>query len=200
MKNKALKIGITGGIGSGKTTVCHIFETLGIPVYYADDRAKALMIEDNSLIKGIKNLFGEAAYFEDGSLNRKHISEIAFSNPLILNELNALVHPAVHSDGERWHDAQTDAPYTLKEAALHFESGGFRFMDKMICVVAPKEVRIERVLLRGGLSRAEIEARMSKQLSDEEKINQSDFVIHNDTQTGLIQQVLAIHKTLVARP
>ena len=199
MKNKALKIGITGGIGSGKTTVCHIFETLGIPVYYADDRAKALMIEDVNLIKGIKNLFGEAAYFDDGSLNRKHISEISFSNPLILNELNALVHPAVHADGEHWHDAQTDAPYTLKEAALHFESGGFRLMDKMICVVAPREVRIERVLLRGGLSRAEIEARMSKQLSDEEKIKQSDFVIYNDTQTGLIQQVLAIHKTLVAR-
>ncbi len=196
MKNKALKIGITGGIGSGKTTVCHIFETLGIPVYYADDRAKALMIEDTQLIKGIKNLFGEAAYFEDGSLNRQHISEIAFSNPLILKELNALVHPAVHADGAHWHDAQTAAPYTLKEAALHFESGGFRLMDKMICVVAPKEMRIERVLLRGGLNHAEIEARMSKQLSDEEKIEQSDFVIHNDTQTGLIQQVLAIHKAL----
>lgn len=197
MKNKALKIGITGGIGSGKTTVCHIFETLGIPIYYADDRAKTLMIEDDNLIKGIKNLFGNAAYFEDGSLNRKYISGIAFSNPLILNELNALVHPAVHVDGERWHDAQTYAPYTLKEAALHFESGGFRFMDKMICVVAPKEVRIERVLLRGGLNRSEIEARMSKQLSDEEKIKQSDFVVHNDTQTGLIQQVLAIHKNLL---
>ena len=197
MKNRALKIGITGGIGSGKTTVCHIFETLGIPVYYADDRAKALMIEDENLIKGIKNLFGDAAYFDDGSLNRKHISEIAFSNPLKLNELNALVHPAVHADGERWHEAQTDAPYTLKEAALHFESGGFRLMDKMICVVAPEEVRIERVLLRGGLSRSEIEARMSKQLSDEEKIKQSDFVIYNDAQTGLIQQVLAIHNILI---
>lgn len=198
MKNNALKIGITGGIGSGKTTVCHIFETLGIPVYYADDRAKALMIEDENLIKGIKKLFGEAAYFEDGALNRQLIAEIAFSNPLILNELNALVHPAVYLDGERWHDAQTNVPYTLKEAALHFESGGFRLMDKMICVVAPKEVRIERVLLRGGLSRADIEARMSKQLSDEEKIKQSDFVIYNDSKTGLIQQVLAIHRKVIS--
>lgn len=197
MKHKSLRIGITGGIGSGKTTVCHIFETLGVPVYYADDRAKVLMIEDIGLIKRIKNLFGQAAYFEDGTLNRKHISEIAFSNPLILNKLNALVHPAVQADGERWQDAQIDVPYTIKEAALHFESGGFRFMDKIICVVAPKEVRIERVLLRGGLNRAEIEARMSKQLSDEEKIKQSDFVIDNDTQTGLIQQVLTIHKTLI---
>jgi dephospho-CoA kinase len=197
MKNKALKIGITGGIGSGKTTVCHIFETLGIPIYYADDRAKALMTEDVDLIKAIKNIFGKAAYFEDGSLNRPLISEIAFSNPLILNELNAVVHPAVRRDGERWHDAQIGVPYTLKEAALHFESGGYKLMDKMICVVAPKEVRIERVLLRGGLNRAEIEARMAKQLPDEEKIKKSDFVIYNDGIKGLIPQVMAIHKALI---
>jgi dephospho-CoA kinase len=197
MKNSSLKVGITGGIGSGKTTVCRIFETLGIPIYYADDRAKALMTEDKTLVEGIKNLFGAAAYLDDGSLNRQLISEIAFSNPLKLNELNALVHPAVRIDGERWHDAQVGVPYTLKEAALHFESGGFRLMDKMICVVAPQELRIERVLLRGGLSRAEIEARMSKQLSDEEKIKQSDFVIYNDNKDGLIPQVLAIHKALV---
>ena len=197
MENKTLKVGITGGIGSGKTTVCQIFETLGIPIYYADDRAKALMTADKNLVQGIKNLFGAAAYFEDGTLNRKHISEIAFSNPLKLNELNALVHPAVHADGESWHTAQVGVPYTLKEAALHFESGGFRLLDKMICVVAPKEVRIERVLLRGGLTRSEIEVRMSKQLSDEEKIKQSDFVIYNDNKEGLIAQVLAIHKALI---
>jgi dephospho-CoA kinase len=125
------------------------------------------------------------------------ISDIAFSNPLKLKELNALVHPAVRLDGERWHDAQIGVPYTLKEAALHFESGGYKLMDKMICVVAPKEVRIERVILRGGLSRADIEARMSKQLSDEEKIKQSDFVIYNDNKEGLIKQVLAIHKALI---
>jgi dephospho-CoA kinase len=197
MKNIALKIGITGGIGSGKTTVCRIFETLGIPIYYADDRAKALMTEDKTLVAGVKNLFGEAAYFEDGGLNRKHISEIAFSNPLILNQLNALVHPAVHADGERWHAAQLNVPYTLKEAALHFETGGFRLMDKMICVVAPAELRIERVLLRGGLNRAEIEARMAKQLPDEDKIKQSDFVINNDGAHGLIAQIMAIHQILI---
>lgn len=197
MKNKALKIGITGGIGSGKTTVCHIFETLGIPIYYADDRAKALMTEDVDLIKAIKNIFGEAAYFENGSLNRQLISKIAFSNPLILNELNAVVHPAVRHDGEHWHDAQIGVPYTLKEAALHFESGGYKLMDKMICVVAPQEMRIERVLLRGGLNRADIEARMARQLPDEEKIKKSDFVIYNDGIKGLIPQVMAIHKALI---
>jgi dephospho-CoA kinase len=197
MKNKALKIGITGGIGSGKTTVCHIFETLGIPVYYADDRAKALMTEDVELMNAVKKLFGDAAYFSDGALNRKLISEMAFSNPLILNELNAVVHPAVRRDGEHWHTAQLGVPYTLKEAALHFESGGFKLMDKMICVVAPKDVRIERVLLRGGLNRAEIEARMAKQLPDEDKIKQSDFVINNDGIHALIPQVMAIHKALI---
>jgi dephospho-CoA kinase len=197
MNNKALKIGITGGIGSGKTTVCRIFETLGIPIYYADDRAKALMTEDADLVKAVKNLFGDTAYLSDGTLNRALISEIAFSNPLKLNELNALVHPAVRLDGERWHNAQIGVPYTLKEAALHFESGGYKLMDKMICVVAPKDLRIERVLLRGGLTRADIEARMSKQLPDEEKINKSDFVIYNDGQQGLIQQVMAIHKRLI---
>jgi dephospho-CoA kinase len=198
MKNKALKIGITGGIGSGKTTVCRIFEKLGIPIYYADDRAKTLMTEDADLIKGVKNLFGNAAYFEDGSLNRQLISETAFSNPLILNALNAIVHPAVRLDGERWHDAQTGAPYTLKEAALHFESGGYKLMDKMICVVAPKELRIERVLGRGGLNRVEIEARIAKQLPDEDKVKQSDFVINNDGIHGLIPQVMAIHQALLS--
>jgi dephospho-CoA kinase len=197
MKNKALKVGITGGIGSGKTTVCRIFETLDIPIYYADDRAKALMTEDADLIKAVKNLFGDAAYFEDGSLNRALISEVAFSNPLILNELNAIVHPAVRRDGEDWHNAQIGVPYTLKEAALHFESGGYKLMDKMICVVAPQELRIERVLKRGGLNRSEIEARIAKQLPDEDKIIQSDFVIYNDGVQGLIPQIRTIHAALL---
>lgn len=198
-ENKILKIGITGGIGSGKTTACHIFETLGIPVYYADDRAKALMVENTALIHSIKNLFGEAAYLSDGALNRKHIADIAFHNPLKLNELNALVHPAVWLDGEQWHNAQTQAPYTLKEAALLFESGGNFLMDKIITVVAPVETRIERVLLRGGgtLTRSDVEARIAKQLPDEEKIKQSDFVIWNDGTQALIPQVLAIHQALI---
>ncbi len=198
-ENKILKIGITGGMGSGKTTVCHIFETLGIPVYYADDRAKALMVEHEDLIKGIKNLFGEAAYFPNGTLNRKHISDIAFHNPLILNQLNALVHPAVWLDGEAWHKAQPQAPYTLKEAALLFESGGNFLLDKIITVVAPLETRIARVLLRGGgtLARSDVEARMAKQLPDDEKIKQSDFVIWNDGGQALIPQVLAIHQALI---
>ncbi|MBL7816781.1 MAG: dephospho-CoA kinase [Saprospiraceae bacterium] len=194
-----LKIGITGGIGSGKTTACRIFETLGIPVYYADDRAKALMVDNPILVKNIKNLFGEQAYATDGSLNRIYIAEIAFHNPLKLKELNGVVHPAVWQDGEDWHNAQKHAPYTLKEAALLFESGGNKLMDKIITVVAPVEMRIERVLLRGGgtMSRSDVEARIAKQLSDEEKIKQSDFVISNDGSQALIPQILKIHQTLL---
>ena len=195
-ENKKLKIGITGGIGSGKTTVCHIFETLGIPIYYADDRAKALMTENAELIKNIKSLFGEGAYLPDGTLNRAHIAQIAFHNPLKLNDLNALVHPAVWLDGEKWHAAQTNAPYTIKEAALLFESGGNELLDKIITVFAPIETRIERVLLRGGgaLKRTDVEARISNQMPDEEKMKQSDFIIYNDGSQLLLPQVLAIHQ------
>ena len=199
-EKKILKIGITGGIGSGKTTACRIFETLGIPIYYADDRAKILMVENEDLIKSIKNVFGEASYLSDGSLNRKHIADIAFHNPLMLNELNALVHPAIWLDGEKWHNAQKQVPYTLKEAALLFESGGNVLLDKIITVVARVETRIERVLLRGGgaLTRSDVEARIAKQLPDEEKIKQSDFVIWNDGTQALIPQVLAIHQLLIS--
>jgi dephospho-CoA kinase len=192
----ALKIGITGGIGSGKTTVCHIFETLGIPIYYADDRAKALMVTDKKVIKSIISLFGTEAYLPDGSLNRQHIAQIAFHNPLILKELNNIVHPSVFRDGERWHKAQKFAPYTLKEAALLFESGSHTALDKIIAVYAPKELRIERVIARSGLNREEVESRMAKQLSDEEKMARADFVIYNDGTQLLLPQVMTIHKIL----
>jgi dephospho-CoA kinase len=193
-----LKIGITGGIGSGKTTVCKIFETLGIPVYYADDRAKMLMLQDKHLIEGIKSLFGDQAYLADGALNRQHIAKIAFNDSSKLEQLNALVHPAVFKDGNKWADMQKNVPYTLKEAALIFEGGGHQFLDKVITVFAPKAVRIERVLKRDNTTRAEIEARIEKQMPDEEKVKMADFVIYNDGEQSLVEQVLAIHQALVA--
>ena len=194
---KRLKVGITGGIGSGKTTVCKIFETLGIPVYYADDRAKALMTEDEKLIAAIKNIFGEEAYLPDESLDRKHIADIAFHNPLKLKELNAIVHPAVLEDGNRWHAQQKDAPYTIKEAALIFESDSYKNLDKIITVFAPQNVRLERVILRGGnLSKEDIEARMAKQLPEEEKMKRANFIIYNDGEQALIPQVMKIHQLL----
>ena len=194
---KKLKVGITGGIGSGKTTVCKIFETLGIPVYYADDRAKALMLEDEKLVSDIKIIFGVEAYLPNGELNRKHIADIAFHNPLKLKELNAVVHPAVLEDGNRWHAEQKDAPYTLKEAALIFESDSYKNLDKIITVFAPQNVRLERVILRGGnLSKQDIEARMSKQLPEEEKMKRANFIIYNDGEQALIPQVMKIHQLL----
>lgn len=189
----ALKVGITGGIGSGKTTVCKIFETLGIPVYYADDRAKALMVENKDLIVRIKHIFGDNAYTPEGELNRSYISQVAFTNPEKLKELNAAVHPAVLEDGIIWHESQKDTPYTLKEAALLFESGSYIALDKIITVTAPEDVRIERVMKRNNLSREEVEARIAKQMPESEKVQRSDFVINNDGEHALIPQVLEIH-------
>jgi dephospho-CoA kinase len=196
---KKLKIGITGGIGSGKTTVCKIFETLGIPVYYSDERARALYLENDTLRAGAIALFGSKAYLENGEFNRKLVADEAFKNPEILKKLNALVHPAVFKDGNEWHDRQTDVPYTLKEAALLFESGGDKFLDKIITVYAPKELRIERVILRGGgiMTREDVEARIAKQMSDEEKKDRADYVIFNDGNHALIPQVLAIHHKIL---
>jgi len=180
-----LKVGITGGIGSGKTTVCRIFEALDIPVYYADDRAKALMVEDEELIKKIKNIFGAKAYHEDGSLNK-------------LALLNAAVHPAVFNDGINWHNSQEACPYTLKEAALLFEAGSYKELDKVITVTAPQDIRMERLLLRDQTSREAIKARMDKQMPDAEKVERADFVIYNDGEQSLILQVMNIHQQLIA--
>ncbi|MCB0572438.1 MAG: dephospho-CoA kinase [Phaeodactylibacter sp.] len=192
-----MKVGITGGIGSGKTTVCKIFEALGIPVYYADTRAKWLMAHDPVLVAGIKQLIGTKAYFGDGGLNRAFIAEAIFGNNEKLQKLNHLVHPAVAEDSERWHNAQKGAPYTLKEAALFFESGNDKAMDKMITVFAPEALRIQRVVERDQSNPESVRARMDKQMPEEEKIRRSDYVIHNDGQHSLIHQVMDIHRELL---
>ena len=191
-------LGITGGIGSGKTTVCKIFETLGIPIYYADDRAKFLMSHDPNLIMGIIELFGQEAYLEPQVLNRAHIAQVAFNDKDKLTQLNALVHPAVARDGLEWQAAQYDVPYTLKEAALLYESGSYRSLDKIIVVTAPLKLRIERVMARDGSKREEVEARIAKQMPESEKVNMADFVIYNDGEQALIPQVMSIHRQLSA--
>ncbi|MCO6478619.1 MAG: dephospho-CoA kinase [Phaeodactylibacter sp.] len=193
-----LKVGITGGIGSGKTTACKVFETLGIPVYYADSQAKQLMVSDPRLVAGIKALFGPESYLRDGALNRPFIAQQVFSNDEKLKQLNALVHPAVAEDAERWHHAQENVPYTLKEAALLFESGSYKQLDKLITVSAPEKLRIQRVMERDGVSAEEVRARMKKQMPEEEKVKRSDFVIYNDGAHFLIRQVLDIHRALLA--
>ena len=192
-----LHIGITGGIGSGKTTVCRIFETLGIPVYYADDEAKALMTADDELRARLVAAFGAKTYRPDGALNRPYLAGLVFNDAAQLARLNGLVHPAVARHGAAWQAAQTGVPYTLKEAALLFESGSDRALDKVITVHAPEALRLERVMHRDGATAAQVRARMAKQLPETEKLARADYIIHNDGEQALIPQVLAIHRQLI---
>lgn len=190
------KIGITGGIGSGKTTVCKIFELLGIPIYYADDRAKELIVKDEKLKAKIIETFGEESYRVDGSYNTVYIGGIVFSDKEKLAQLNAIVHPAMYQDGLDWHNAQEGVPYTLKEAAILFESKGHLQMDKSILVVAPEDIRIQRVMKRDGSTAAEVKARIDKQLPDAEKIKLADYIILNDGSAPLVPQILKVHDKL----
>lgn len=193
-----LHVGITGGIGSGKTTACKIFETLGVPVYYADARAKWLMENDGELQSAIIRLFGSEAYTNSGKLNRGWIASKVLSDPTLLDKLNAIVHPAVALDGLEWQAAQGEAPYTLKEAALLYESGSYRLLDKIIVVTAPLEVRIARVMERDKASRETVQGWISKQMPEEEKASRADYIIQNDGAHALLPQVMDVHLDLVA--
>ncbi|MGE3822758.1 MAG: dephospho-CoA kinase [Bacteroidia bacterium] len=194
------KIGITGGIGSGKTTVARVFEQLGIPVYHADYWAKELMNTDPLVINRLKELFGNDIYDNAGNADRKRIAELVFADKNKLNQLNSIIHPAVWLHGENWLKQHAGKPYILKEAAILFESGGNKDMDKVIMVSAPKEIRLERVMKRDNLTRAEVEARMANQWPDEQKTALSDFVIVNDGKQLVIPQVLQIHSRLLSAP
>lgn len=189
-----LKIGITGNIGSGKTTVSKVFEILGVPVFYADDAAKKVMAEDPILIEALMKEFGNESYFNDGSLNRKHIASIVFNDETKLAKLNSVVHPAVFRAFDNWLAGIKKAPYVMKEAALLFESSSYKMCDQTVMVAAPLELRIKRVMQRDNLTRGEIESRNSRQFSEEKKIALADFVVRNDDTELLIPQVLALHK------
>ncbi len=189
-----LKVGITGGIGSGKSTISKIFELLGIPVFYADDHAKKVMTEDPILMDAIKSTFGNEAYFDDGSLNRKYIAHIVFNDANQLAKLNAIVHPATFRAFDIW-AAQIKTPsYILKEAALLFESNAHLMCDKTIMVYAPLQMRISRVIARDGITKAEVESRNSKQFDDELKLKMADYVINNDDTELVIPKILALHE------
>jgi len=193
-----MKIGITGNIGSGKTTVCKIFETLGIPIYYADDEAKRLMVENTHVVEKIKLLFGLKAYLDDGSLDRKHLGEVVFNSPQMLSKLNYIVHPAVREDSTRWAKAQKNVPYVLKEAALMVESENYKDLDKLIVVTAPLEIRIERVMQRDEVDKEAVLAREKNQMSEDEKVALADFTINNDGSQALIPQIHKIHQELIS--
>jgi dephospho-CoA kinase len=192
-----LKVGITGNIGSGKTTVSKIFEVLGIPVFYADDAAKNVMVTDGILIDAIKKTFGAESYFDDGSLNRKHIAGIVFNSEAELAKLNAIVHPATFRAFDNWLPQHQHAPYVLKEAALLFESDSYKMCDKTIMVTAPLEMRVKRVVLRDKLTMEEILKREAKQFTAEKKLELADYAISNDEQELVIPQVLGLHKLFV---
>lgn len=187
-------VGVTGGIGSGKTFVCQVFETLGVPVYYADDRAKALYHESESLKSAVLSLFGDEAY-RDGLLNRAYLAERVFSDESLLKQLNALVHPLVAEDFDRWLAEQT-APYVVKEAAIMIESGAYKQVDELVVVDAPEDVRIERVMKRDGVDEKNVRARISKQLSSEERAKFANYLIINDGAKPLIPQVIEVDKEL----
>lgn len=195
-KQAPLLIGITGGIGAGKSTVARIFHILGIPVYSADDRAKWLMVHNPDLKHQIITEFGNDAYQHDGSLNAQYLAGKVFSDPESTQKINSFVHPAVKTDFEQW-ACQQPVPYVLKEAALLFETGSYKDLDKIINVSAPLKVRVNRILTRDPhRSEKQINAIIDRQLPDEEKNELADFVVKNTENKMLIPQVLAIHKQL----
>lgn len=193
-----LKVGITGGIGTGKSFVSKIFKTMGIPFYNADLEAKLIMVKDNNIRMALVKAFGPETYFEDGSLNRVYLSKQVFDNSQRLEMLNNIVHPAVIRAGVDWSNAQNGA-YSLKEAALLYESGSYKKLDYTILVTAPEELRIARVMKRDKVSREEVLNRIQKQMPEEEKLKFADFVIHNDEQQPLLPQIINIHHTLLKR-
>ncbi|MGN8069613.1 dephospho-CoA kinase [Mucilaginibacter sp. 22184] len=193
-----LKIGLTGNIGSGKTTVAKVFELLGIPVFYADDEAKKVMVTDAILIDALKQTFGPESYFEDGSLNRKHIAGIVFNNEAELKKLNALVHPATFRAFDNWILHIKDAPYVIKEAALLFESDSYKMCDRSLLVSAPLENRIARVIQRDHITRTEVESREARQFTEEKKKQLANDIIINDDRQLVIPQVLALHEQYLA--
>jgi dephospho-CoA kinase len=192
-----LKIGLTGGIGSGKSTVAKVFEVLGIPVYKADDEAKRLMATNSDLIAKIKAHFTNDAYI-NGQLNKPFISSVVFNNKEKLNLLNSLVHPFTIEDGKRWM-SQQQTPYAIKEAALIFESGSQGEFDLIIGVYAPMALRIHRAMQRDQADKEKIQERMQNQIKEEIKMKLCDEVLINNEQTLLLPQIIALHEKLLAK-
>ena len=192
-----LKIGITGGIGSGKTTICKVFEKVGIPVYYADLQARELMNTDAVLIEELKKEFGTAIYNEQKELIRPKLAEIVFNDKQKLQKLNAMVHPAVQRGFKLWAEQYADKPYVLKEAALLFESGSYKDLDYVVTISAPKAMRLQRVVDRDGVKKSDVEKRMKNQLTEEERLERADYVINNDETQAVIPQIMQLHEVFL---
>lgn len=191
-------IGITGGIGSGKSLICRIFSTMNIPIYDADSRAKYLIHEDIALKNSIKNLLGENAYTSTGEYNRAWVASQVFNNPDLLKQLNLLVHPCVHKDSHNWVKKYPKSPFLLYEAALMRAAGDNNMFDKVIVVNAPIELRIKRIQARDKRSEQEIKAIIAQQITDEERLKIANYIIENDDKKSVLEQVLGLYEKIRA--
>ncbi len=192
-----LSIGLTGGIGSGKSYVAKVFQALRVPVYYADQRAKEMYYNPEVKLKVIQVL-GEKAYHEDGKINTVYISDKVFADPLLLHHINNIIHPAVAEDFEIWKSRQ-DSPYILKEAAILFESGSYQASDLNISVVASQNLRIQRVSKRDLLPENHVKLRMNRQWTEGKRVAKADFLIFNDDRFPILNQILSIHEDIIRR-
>jgi dephospho-CoA kinase len=192
-----LKIGVTGGIGSGKTTVCKVLETLDFPVFYSDLEAKRIMLKDEKAKEGIQNIFGKEAYIDD-EINRTYIAEKIFSSPELKKQINDLIHPLVRKAFKDWCEKQK-SPFVFNEAAILFETGSYKQFDYTLLVTAPKPIRINRVVKRDNTTKKEVENRMKNQWDDEKKIALADFVLHNDDKQLVTTQLLQIIDQLMVK-
>ncbi len=192
-----IRVGLTGNIGSGKTTVCKLFEMLGVPVYYADNRGK-LLLQSDEVAKEIGKIFGAGYILEDGRPDRKKLASLVFNNKNKLDELNKLIHPRVQEDFERWIAMQAESAYVIMEAAILFETGRNSDFDKVIVVTAPEDLRIKRVCLRDKTSSNDVKNRMKNQWGEARKIPLADFVICNDEKILLMPQAEKVHNRLIS--
>jgi dephospho-CoA kinase len=190
-----IKLGVTGGIGSGKTSVCRVFSVLGIPVFSADDTAKEVMDIDTGIILRINTIAGKNLY-TNGTLDRIELAKLIFNNSRLLEKVNSLVHPVIFSRFREW-EKQQNAPYVIMEAAILFESGASEYVDRIVTVVAPINERVNRVIHRSNLSRDQVEERMRNQIDDGERIKHSDYVIHNSENDMIIPAIIRIHEDIL---
>jgi dephospho-CoA kinase len=192
---RGLKLGVTGGIGSGKTTVCKVFTVLGIPVFSADAEARTIQDSDSEIMDKINILAGKDLYLT-GKLDRPELARLIFNDKALLEKVNALIHPVVFRNFRKWVSEQ-DSPYTIMEAAILFESGVYRFMDKILTVVTPIEERIKRLVKGNMLTLEQVMERINNQIDDDSRIKQSDYVIFNSENDMIIPSILGIHKEIL---
>lgn len=193
------KVGLTGGIGAGKSLIAQMFKVLGVPVYNSDLKAKWLMTSSAEVKEQVIQAFGTVAYLWDGQLNRDYLASVVFNQPEKLNILNSIVHPALWRDSIHWAEQQYPKPYTLHEAAILFETGGYKNMDFNIMIYAPADERIRRTMSRDKIDRQAVIARMDKQMPEERKMELVDHVIYNDGTDSLVSQVVELHHLLTEK-